>query len=65
MSPRNPKPRIGRPLLPQQQRKSMMICARTDQTTYRDLRRAADSAGLRLTDWIRTRLTQAARRELT
>ncbi|HVP72884.1 MAG TPA: hypothetical protein VMS30_04050 [Phycisphaerales bacterium] len=52
-------------MLPQQQRKSMMICARTDQTTYRDLRRAADSAGLRLTDWIRTRLAQAARRELT
>jgi hypothetical protein len=54
----------GRPSLPKRERKSMVLCARADSETYRACRRAADRAGMRFTDWMRTRLAEAALRDL-
>ena len=46
-------------------RKSVILCARTDLGNYRTFRKAADVAGMKLTDWIRDRLERAAKRDLT
>ncbi|MCI0363250.1 MAG: hypothetical protein L0Y44_02030 [Phycisphaerales bacterium] len=54
----------GRPALPKVQRKSVTLCARTDERTYRQFKRAADNVGLRLTDWVRTRLVAASEEDL-
>jgi len=55
----------GRPALPKVQVKSITLCARTDRRSYRRFRRAAQIAGMRLTDWIRDRLLAAAEKDLT
>lgn len=46
------------------QLKSVTVCARTDARTYRQYKRAAATAGLPLTDWIRARLHSAAEMDL-
>jgi hypothetical protein len=56
--------RRGRPSLPKMARKSVILCARTDLGSYRSFRRAADAAGMKLTDWVRDRLERAAKRDL-
>ena len=50
--------------MPPRQRKSKMLCTRTDPQAYRTYERAAAAAGLRLTDWMRDRLSRAAGRDL-
>jgi hypothetical protein len=56
--------RRGRPQLPKLKRKSVMLCARTDQQSYNILRRAAERADMKFTDWVRDRLRSAAEREI-
>jgi hypothetical protein len=51
--------------MPEKQRKTMILCTRIDERSYRVCLRAAKAAGLRLTDWIRDRLSRAAKRDLT
>jgi len=58
------KPTRGRPSLPKHRRKSITLCARTDERTYRQFKRAASSAGMRFTDWVRINLKAAADRDL-
>ena len=54
----------GRPSLPKHRRKSMVLCARADERTFRNCRRAAQRSGFGFTEWIRTRLAEAAMRDL-
>ena len=54
----------GRPQLPKSKRKSIMLCARTDQQSYNIFRRAANAADMKFTDWVRDRLRAAAEREI-
>jgi hypothetical protein len=54
----------GRPSLPKKQVKSITVCARTDEQTYRRCKRAAQVVGMRFTDWVRTRLHEAAEHDL-
>lgn len=49
--------------MPRNQRKSITLCARIDEPTHRQLKRAAEEAGMPLTDWVRTRLIDASERE--
>lgn len=46
------------------ERKSITVCARTDERTYRQFKRAAANADMRLTDWVRSRLHAAAEQDL-
>jgi hypothetical protein len=41
-----------------------MLCARTNHQDYREFQRAAAASGLRLTEWVRDRLSRAASRDL-
>ena len=54
----------GRPPLPKTKVKSITLCTRTDERTYRRFKRAAQTSGLQLTEWIRTRLQLAAEEDL-
>lgn len=50
----------GRPLISRDQLKSINVCTRTNEHTYRRLKGAADKVGMRFADWIRVRLLSAA-----
>jgi len=46
------------------QLKSITVCTRADKRSYLRYKQAAETAGLRLTDWIRARLQAAADKDL-
>lgn len=56
--------RMGRPPKPPEERKGILIAFRTEESEKADYERAAQAAGVGLSDWIRERLKRAIRREL-
>jgi uncharacterized protein (DUF1778 family) len=54
----------GRPEIPEAERKATIVACRVDADERAQLDRAANKAGLRLSDWMRHRLKAAAKREL-
>src|SRR5262245_16991228 len=56
--------RRGRPPLPKAKRKSVTVCTRASEQSYRLFRRAAAAVGMSFTEWIRDRLTNAAEQDI-
>jgi antitoxin component of RelBE/YafQ-DinJ toxin-antitoxin module len=54
----------GRPEIPEEERKGVIVACRVDAEERAQFDQAAERAGLRLSDWLRDRLRAAARREL-
>jgi hypothetical protein len=55
----------GRPAKTPAERKGERVEVRADSLEKRQFEKAAAKAGIKLSDWIRTRLNAAARRELS
>jgi hypothetical protein len=53
----------GRPEIADEDRKATIVACRVDADERAEFVRAAEYANLRLSDWMRARLTAAARRE--
>jgi hypothetical protein len=58
------KPNRGRPSMPPGERMDRRIEVRATDAEARLLERAAELAGVKLSDWVRDRLRRAAQREL-
>ena len=56
--------KMGRPPLPKSKQKRARIDVACTDADMRLLERAAEAAGLRFPEWVRTRLRSAAEREL-
>ena len=54
----------GRPVKSPDERKAVLIAFRTEDAEKADYERAAEAAGVGLSDWIRERLKRATQREL-
>lgn len=54
----------GRPPKPPGERKGILIAFRIEEAEKGEYERAAETAGVSLSDWIRDRLKAAAKREL-
>jgi len=54
----------GRPEIPAEERKAVIVACRVDADERAQLDQAAEKAGIRLSDWMRERLLSAAKREL-
>jgi len=54
----------GRPEIPEDERKGVIVACRVEAEDRARFDSAAARAGLRLSDWMRERLKQAARRDL-
>jgi hypothetical protein len=54
--------KVGRPELPQKEKKWKYISTRLSQDEYKEIVAAAKQSGLRKTTWVRTKLVAAARR---
>jgi hypothetical protein len=54
----------GRPEIPAEERKAVIVACRVDADERDQFDKASDKAGLRLSDWMRDRLKAAAQREL-
>ena len=59
-----PRKRMGRPPIPKSKQKRSRIAVSCTDADIRLLERAAEAAGLRFPEWVRTRLRSAAEREL-
>ena len=55
---------MGRPPIPKGKQKRSRIAVSCTDADIRLLERAAEAAGLRFPEWVRTRLRSAAEREL-
>ena len=58
------KSRMGRPPKSPEERKAGIVAFRADEAERSELDQAANAAGMKLSDWIRDRLSKAAKREL-
>jgi len=56
--------KMGRPPKPPSVRRSLALDVRIDEAERSAFRVAAEAAGLSLSDWVRSRLRDAARQEL-
>lgn len=54
----------GRPAKSPGERKAVLIAFRTEDAEKAEYERAAEAAGIGLSDWIRERLKRATKREL-
>ena len=58
------KTRMGRPPKNPEDRKGGIVAFRADESERSELDQAASAAGMKLSDWIRDRLSAVAKREL-
>lgn len=55
------KARVGRPVVPQKLAKGALLSVRFAESERKSLERAAAQRGMRLSEWARTTLLEAAR----
>ena len=58
------KTKAGRPKMEPEERKDALILLRTDDAEKAEFNDAAQAAGMKLSAWIRDRLSAVAKREL-
>ena len=54
--------KIGRPTLPQKEKRGKFISTRISPPEYDEIMAAVKSSGMAKTEWVRTKLIAAARR---
>jgi len=56
------KPKMGRPEVPDAERRELFVSTRVNQPEYEEIHRAIKTSGEAKTEWIRKKLLAAARR---
>ena len=57
-----PKTKMGRPEVPDNERRELFVSTRVNQPEYDEIHRAIKASGEAKTEWIRQKLLAAARR---
>ncbi len=57
-----PKTRMGRPEVPDNERRELFVSTRVNQPEYAEIHDAIKSSGEAKTEWVRKKLLAAARR---